>query len=163
MHFLRSCDCTQCYAYIYCNYSIYTEDFDLFHKSADDLTEVLQFLNYHVFVSQVTHWYSRRRRERVEEVTEKVSLVHAHTHSWTSASLRMMCTLRYLLKSFVFFLFFVFLEAVSCRPSCFHALTGSQCNTKWQHRLSCTCTGDTDRTGSDRDLSQKRTKDSTQV
>lgn len=106
MHFLRSCDCTQCYAYIYCNYSIYTEDFDLFHKSADDLTEVLQFLNYHVFVSQVTHWYSRRRRERVEEVTEKVSLVHAHTHSWTSASLRMMCTLRYLLKSFVFFVVF---------------------------------------------------------
>lgn len=39
-------------------------------------------------------------------MTEKVSLVHAHTHSWTSASLRMMCTLRYLLKSFVFLFVF---------------------------------------------------------
>ena len=47
------------------------------------MMSVRRFLNYHVFVSQVTHWYSSRRRERVEEVTEKVSLVHARTHRHT--------------------------------------------------------------------------------
>ena len=81
------------------------------------MMSVRRFLNYHVFVSQVTHWYSSRRRERVEEVTEKVSLVHARTHRHTDTH-----TAGHLLhwgryarlpkSSFSFF------KAVLRRPSC---------------------------------------------
>lgn len=46
------------------------------------VTEALQVKKKLLFVSQVIHWYSQRKRkssQRVGDVTEKVSLVHTHT------------------------------------------------------------------------------------
>lgn len=126
----------------------------VFPKSINDITAGAHFLNYHAFVSQVTHWYSRRIRERVEEVTEKFSLVHVHTHTNThtqldSCTTEVMCTLWSHLH---------LLEAVSRRPSCFHALAGSEHNTKWQRRLSY-MRRDSNRTGSDGNLSHTQHAD----
>lgn len=80
MHVLKSFDGTWCCPDLPRNKSTQRSYIRLTgFKSDNDVIEALNSFNNHLFVSKVTHWYSRRIKERVEKVTEKVSLVPAHT------------------------------------------------------------------------------------